>query len=165
MTRRPPLGPHCVAVDLWFHVVQVAAVLRFHKTPARPDSMWLFLAAAGCSFSVTLGRGKATAQKGIDRCAPSHIHPRRTAERAKKALCNHWSSARWQTPRARYVVLWCRLGQHSPGLRAHAPTNDGLSSYCRLRQGWIGCDTSFLPTTRERRTTASPHGCTPSQAK
>ena len=27
--------------------------------------------------------------------------------------------------------------------RAHAPANDGLLSDCRLRQGWIGCDTSF----------------------
>jgi hypothetical protein len=59
-------------------------------------------------------------------------------------------------------------GQCSPGCAPTHPTEGRLLSDWRLRQGWvgwIGCDTSFLPTRREWRALRHQHGCTPRRAK
>lgn len=144
MTRMPLPWVHLCGGGLWFHVAGSAL-----RLPQRAQNSCGLSSGGGLFFFGHAAPWNAMAGKGIDRCASRHILPPRAAAgptRLGAIIVGLRGEVADTKGQVRCAPTQAEAAQSRRG--AHAPANGGLLSYCRLRQGWIGRDTSFLPKAR-----------------
>jgi hypothetical protein len=139
--------------------------LRFRRTPVPPR---LFVASSS-GGSVVLFGSRYSVQPAPERHGQMRrsSRPRRhtslhTCKQRSRTSESADDDRRRRTLRPRDSAPCCSLGDMIPAGCACAHNNGRLLSDWRLRQGWIGCDTSFRGSGGRG---ASLHGCTPRYAR